>query len=172
MRVLSLLTPIPLLLIGSACVAETPPAVFPAAAPVQFAAVPPAASQQGCREFDTPVTIGGQQQQAYGTACLQPDGSWKIEQHIADQPPQTYVIAPQVYQSYYPPSYLADPWFYGPPLFLGGLFIGAGWGFHHDHAGFHGAWHDGFRGPGHEGFAGPVHEGFHGSMHEDFRGRR
>ncbi|HYB09312.1 MAG TPA: RT0821/Lpp0805 family surface protein [Alphaproteobacteria bacterium] len=33
---------------------------------------------QYCREFQQTVTISGQTQQAYGTACRQPDGSWKI----------------------------------------------------------------------------------------------
>jgi surface antigen len=33
-----------------------------------------------CREFQTTVTIGGQPQQAYGQACRQPDGSWKVVQ--------------------------------------------------------------------------------------------
>ncbi len=31
-----------------------------------------------CREFQQTVTIGGQTEQAYGTACRQPDGSWQI----------------------------------------------------------------------------------------------
>jgi len=31
-----------------------------------------------CREYVQTVYIGGQKQQAYGTACRQPDGSWKI----------------------------------------------------------------------------------------------
>ncbi len=31
-----------------------------------------------CREFHQTTTIGGQQQQGYGRACQQPDGSWKI----------------------------------------------------------------------------------------------
>ena len=31
-----------------------------------------------CREFVKTVTIGGEQHQAYGTACRQPDGSWEI----------------------------------------------------------------------------------------------
>ena len=31
-----------------------------------------------CREYTTTVIVGGQQQSAYGTACRQPDGSWKI----------------------------------------------------------------------------------------------
>lgn len=33
-----------------------------------------------CREFQQTVVVGSQQQQAYGTACRQPDGSWKIVQ--------------------------------------------------------------------------------------------
>ena len=33
---------------------------------------------QYCREYVQTVVIGGQKQQAYGTACRQPDGSWKI----------------------------------------------------------------------------------------------
>ncbi len=31
-----------------------------------------------CREYQTTVTVGGKQEEAYGTACQQPDGSWKI----------------------------------------------------------------------------------------------
>ncbi len=31
-----------------------------------------------CREFVKTVTIGGEEQQAYGTACRQPDGNWVI----------------------------------------------------------------------------------------------
>jgi surface antigen len=33
-----------------------------------------------CREFQTTIIIGGQPQQAYGTACRQPDGTWKVVQ--------------------------------------------------------------------------------------------
>jgi surface antigen len=31
-----------------------------------------------CREYQQTVTVGGKEEQAYGTACRQPDGSWKI----------------------------------------------------------------------------------------------
>ena len=34
-------------------------------------------SNKYCREYQTTATIGGKQQQMYGTACRQPDGSWK-----------------------------------------------------------------------------------------------
>ena len=33
-----------------------------------------------CREFQQTIVVGGKQQQAYGKACQQPDGSWKIVQ--------------------------------------------------------------------------------------------
>jgi hypothetical protein len=107
-------------------------------------ASPPPAPGQNCREFDTPVMIDGQEQQASGVACLQPDGSWQVQQQgVAGQPPQTYTVAPQAYQPYYPAAYAVDPWFYGPPLFFGGAFIGGGWGYRHGHGGWHGAWRGG-----------------------------
>ncbi|MDX1975180.1 MAG: RT0821/Lpp0805 family surface protein [Rickettsiales bacterium] len=38
------------------------------------------ASGQYCREFNQTVNVGGKTEKAYGTACRQPDGSWKIVQ--------------------------------------------------------------------------------------------
>jgi surface antigen len=35
-------------------------------------------SGEYCREYQTEVVVGGKTQQAYGTACRQPDGQWKI----------------------------------------------------------------------------------------------
>lgn len=37
-----------------------------------------ASSGTYCREYQQTVTIGGKTETAYGTACRQPDGSWKI----------------------------------------------------------------------------------------------
>ena len=34
--------------------------------------------QSYCREFQSTIVVEGRQQQAFGTACLQPDGSWQI----------------------------------------------------------------------------------------------
>jgi surface antigen len=31
-----------------------------------------------CREFQQTVTVGGRTERAYGTACRQPDGSWRL----------------------------------------------------------------------------------------------
>lgn len=33
---------------------------------------------QYCREFTQTINIGGRSEEAYGTACRQPDGSWQI----------------------------------------------------------------------------------------------
>ena len=35
-------------------------------------------SGEQCREYQQTVTIGGRTEQAYGTACRQPDGTWKV----------------------------------------------------------------------------------------------
>jgi hypothetical protein len=47
---------------------------------VLTAAAPKEASAQDsyCREYTRSVYIGGQREEAYGTACMQPDGSWMI----------------------------------------------------------------------------------------------
>jgi len=37
------------------------------------------AQGQYCREYRQTIVIGGQQQQGYGTACRQPDGSWQTQ---------------------------------------------------------------------------------------------
>lgn len=31
-----------------------------------------------CREYQQTITVGGQKQSGYGTACQQPDGSWQV----------------------------------------------------------------------------------------------
>lgn len=31
-----------------------------------------------CREFQSEINVGGQREKGFGTACQQPDGSWKI----------------------------------------------------------------------------------------------
>lgn len=32
-----------------------------------------------CRQYEQTIVVGGERQQAYGTACRQPDGTWKIQ---------------------------------------------------------------------------------------------
>jgi surface antigen len=36
------------------------------------------AGGQVCREFQQTITVGGRTEEGYGTACRQPDGSWRI----------------------------------------------------------------------------------------------
>jgi hypothetical protein len=50
----------------------------PAAAPVTVTPVSGADGGQTCREYQTTTVIGGVPQRAYGTACLQADGSWRM----------------------------------------------------------------------------------------------
>lgn len=38
------------------------------------------ASGTYCREFQQTISVGGKTEQAYGTACRQPDGTWRIVQ--------------------------------------------------------------------------------------------
>ena len=35
-------------------------------------------SGEYCREYTQTITIGGERHQSYGTACRQPDGTWRI----------------------------------------------------------------------------------------------
>ena len=37
-------------------------------------------NDQYCREYMQEVVIGGEKKKAYGQACRQPDGNWKIVQ--------------------------------------------------------------------------------------------
>jgi hypothetical protein len=62
-----------------------PPRVVyvPAPAPAPVAAVPSSpvfqtADGRYCREYQATVTVGGAPQSSYGTACLEPDGAWRI----------------------------------------------------------------------------------------------
>ena len=47
---------------------------YPGPAPVYVA------PQPYCREYTSTIIVNGQYQQTYGTACLQPDGSWRTAQ--------------------------------------------------------------------------------------------
>jgi hypothetical protein len=57
----------------------SPPAVYAPPPPASYAP-PPAAPTAGqyCREYQSTTVIDGKPQPMYGTACLQPDGSWRI----------------------------------------------------------------------------------------------
>jgi hypothetical protein len=60
-----------------------PPAYGPSGYTAPVAAQPAspvyqAANGQYCREYQTTVYVAGQPQPSYGTACLQPDGVWRV----------------------------------------------------------------------------------------------
>jgi hypothetical protein len=60
-----------------------PPRVVYVPAPLVVPAMPAspvyrAPNGQYCREYQSTVIVGGRPQPGYGTACLQPDGSWRV----------------------------------------------------------------------------------------------
>lgn len=62
-----------------------PPAYYPPPPPAYYAPPPsyapapaPSAATGQCREYTSTLMIAGRPQQVFGTACLQPDGSWRI----------------------------------------------------------------------------------------------
>jgi len=107
------------------------------------------ASGQICREFQQTVTIGSQQQQAWGMACRQGDGSWKLQRAAtADSPPPAprFVPAPAPVVVYappppviydYPPVYYPPGYYYRRPYYSSSIYIGIGGGRRHHH---HGRW--------------------------------
>jgi hypothetical protein len=142
--------------------AETPPpaptadAAMPA--PVEVAPAPPppmAGAQPSCRQVSQTIVIDGQNQQAYGVACQQPDGTWQIVGPPPDQGAQAQAQpmpggAPQgAYPTYpapayaygYPYPYYGYPGYFGPALGVGfygrgwyrGGWGGRGWGGYHHH---------------------------------------
>ncbi len=50
----------------------------PAGATATDPAAPKSTSQGYCREFTRKIIVDGAEQLAYGTACRQPDGTWRI----------------------------------------------------------------------------------------------
>ncbi len=66
---------------GQAAVPElvvvTDPGRVPPVSPASSAAAPGDACLQE-REYQTVITVGGHEREAYGSACLMPDGSWRL----------------------------------------------------------------------------------------------
>jgi hypothetical protein len=107
------------------------------------------ADGQVCREFQETVTIAGRLQQAYGTACRQPDGSWKLQPaaeaaaiNSAPPPPAAASVPPPPAVAYAPPPtvvYALPPAYYYPAPYYSSVRIGVGFGccghdhYHHHH---------------------------------------
>jgi len=121
-----------------------------------------------CREYTERFQIGGRTQQGYGTACLQPDGSWEKQQaqntaynnnYERQKQNVVYVIDRQpveIYRPYYPRyNYIRpQPYYSQPTTFFTVSFGGnnyrnerygyRGYGNHRDyHRGYH-AGHGGY----------------------------
>jgi len=67
------------------------------------------AQGEPCREFVTTIIIANQEEQGYGTACRQPDGSWAL---VSDERPITPEPSPVTTRTYIeqpPAAYYAYP---------------------------------------------------------------
>jgi len=76
-----------------------------------------------CKRYNTVITIDGQQQQAYGITCLQPDGSWALQNNslsvkqepttvYVEKTPPTIIYTENYYRPYRRPQYRSD-FYYG-----------------------------------------------------------
>ncbi|MEK2606470.1 hypothetical protein [Burkholderia arboris] len=88
----------------------------------------PSGNGTNCRAVVAQADIDGTAQQIVGRACLQSDGTWQIVQS-ADGSVVWYPVAAYPYD---------DPWYWGPPLFIGAgvsfIFVDRFHRFHHfDH---------------------------------------
>ncbi|MGU7769122.1 hypothetical protein ACV229_02930 [Burkholderia sp. MR1-5-21] len=111
-----------------------------------------AADSTDCRAVVGQAEIDGTEQHVAGRACLQSDGTWQIVQS-PDGSILWYPLAAYPY---------ADPWYWGPPLFLGAgvsfIFVDRFHRFHH----FHRFDHFGrFNQMDHRRFGVPMGTGFH-----------
>jgi surface antigen len=73
--------------------APAPPpsiAATPQSAVLVSASPPP----QNCREYTTPVLVGGKDETASGVACEQGDGSWRITDNTPGLPQRVYTMPP------------------------------------------------------------------------------
>lgn len=100
---------------------------------------------QPCREFIKTIIIGEKEEQGYGTACRQPDGSWQIvsAQQPASPPPQpgtVYVHTPvdryyaypaEVYSRF--PIYLSFGYVYRHGTAFRGSYYMSGRDYRHRH---------------------------------------
>ena len=86
-----------------------------------------------CREFQETIMIDGKPQRAYGTACRQPDGTWK-KVAMSDKPTTEAPVSSFPYQG--PGGYAAYPRYY-PRYYPRHHFgFGFGVGHHHSHFGY------------------------------------
>lgn len=63
------------------------------------------ANEQFCREFTKEILIGNNIEQGYGTACLQPDGSWQVISEGPSETRQNYHNTILIKEKYTVPTY-------------------------------------------------------------------
>ncbi len=101
-----------------------------------------------CREYQQKVTVGGKVKESWGTACMQPDGSWQkmdnseqdnVAAAVAEDIQVTQYAEPVVVQQ----VVYAEPVYYEPVVYPSWSvsFGSSDW----DHRGWHGrhGWHHG-----------------------------
>jgi hypothetical protein len=136
------------ILIGGCADSYTPPAqqgpaitweserVQPSAAATDAQTAAASAAPE-CRDYTQTVRIDGQEQQATGRACMQPDGSWRLTPPAAPPGSPAPVYAYPVYRAY--PAYYPYPYYYPyypyyPSAFFGSaFFFGSSKHKHHHH---------------------------------------
>ncbi|MEM5437275.1 hypothetical protein [Paraburkholderia diazotrophica] len=136
------------------CAGCAVPAAQPVAAQEQFGdnTSDTNAGDTVCQPVVGQAEIDGTMQQISGIACRQPDGTWLIQQGNGTD---TTAVYPVPAYPYY------DPWYWGPPVVVGGASFVFVDHFHHFHHMHHVHWgHPGGGFNGHGGFIG--HGGFHG----------
>ncbi|MGU7780066.1 hypothetical protein [Burkholderia sp. PU8-34] len=110
------------------------------------------ADSTNCRAVVGQAEIDGTEQQIVGRACLQSDGTWQIVQS-PDGSILWYPLAAYPYP---------DPWYWGPPLFIGAgvsfIFVDRFHHFHHFHRFDHFVR---FNQMDHRRFGVPMGTGFH-----------
>ncbi len=81
-------------LICAACTAATNTSPSSVAIPQSATLISVSSPPQNCREYTTPVLVGGKNERASGVACEQADGSWRITDNTPGLPPQIYMMPP------------------------------------------------------------------------------
>ena len=113
-----------------------------------YGGLPMQANSTNCRAVAGQANIDGSMQQIIGRACLQSDGTWQFEQS-SDGSVLWYPVAAYPYP---------DPWWWGPPIFIGAgvsfIFVDRFHHFHHFHHFSH------FHQLDHNHFGKPVGAGF------------
>jgi len=91
-----------------------------------------------CREYSETFQIGGRTQQGYGTACLQPDGSWQKQDSTINESFESqkqnvvYVIDRQpveIYRPYYRPAPVYSTYGYAQPSTFFSVSLGNDYGY-------------------------------------------